>query len=262
MRSHGAKVDTLEYRRSIARTLLLKYGNMRSQPGPRQQVRTNVPVSVRKHSAEHIIITDQITQNLVFRRYRQLALVAYGVEFPHVRQDVGFCQLLSLIYPPSHILNPQNVSHLQHNKIPSTGGAGSRNKRLYALSIIRGVSRKGNRLTSLTPKELIRSNNDARGTRDTSGVLKSSIPLYCSCDRFCRKIVFKQLNINSSGHKYKFDVSPSMYKTFQDAQQEISHQMPLMNFIQDYDVIIGQIFLSLSQLPKLLKLLFILKVEI
>lgn len=59
-RSHGANVDTLEFRRSIARTLLLKYGNMRSQPGPRQQVRTNVPVSVRKYSAQHIILTGQV----------------------------------------------------------------------------------------------------------------------------------------------------------------------------------------------------------
>ncbi|XP_035455963.2 piggyBac transposable element-derived protein 3-like [Spodoptera frugiperda] len=59
-RSYGANVDTLEFRRSIARTLLLKYGNIRSQPGPRPQVRTNVPVSVRKHSADHIILTGQV----------------------------------------------------------------------------------------------------------------------------------------------------------------------------------------------------------
>lgn len=59
-RSLGANVDTLEFRRSIARNLLQKYGSGKTQPGPQKPVRTTVPVSVRKHAAQHIIVTGQV----------------------------------------------------------------------------------------------------------------------------------------------------------------------------------------------------------
>ncbi|KAI8434115.1 hypothetical protein MSG28_012255 [Choristoneura fumiferana] len=55
---------------------------------------------------------------------------------------------------------------------------GSSNK-AFSIASSGGVSTKGNLLTSLTPSEFISRSNDARGTRDTSGVLNGSISLYC-----------------------------------------------------------------------------------
>ncbi|CAK1585629.1 unnamed protein product [Parnassius mnemosyne] len=54
-RNFSKDIDTLEFRRSIARTLLQKYGNDKQHPGPSKRVSTNVPTSVRKHNAEHMI---------------------------------------------------------------------------------------------------------------------------------------------------------------------------------------------------------------
>ncbi|KAL0830047.1 hypothetical protein ABMA28_003505 [Loxostege sticticalis] len=60
-RSLGASVDTLEFRRLIASNLLLKYGSPRTQPGSSTcPSPSNVPLSVRRHGAEHLILTGQI----------------------------------------------------------------------------------------------------------------------------------------------------------------------------------------------------------
>lgn len=61
-RSMGANVDTLEFRRSIARTLLLKYGTDKTRPLGAHPVKvmTNVPLAVRRHAANHMIM---VTQN-------------------------------------------------------------------------------------------------------------------------------------------------------------------------------------------------------
>lgn len=48
-------IDTLEFRRSIARSLLQKYGIDKRRTGPSKRVYTTVPPSVRKHNAEHMI---------------------------------------------------------------------------------------------------------------------------------------------------------------------------------------------------------------
>lgn len=65
-RSMGAAVDTLEFRRSIARSLLQKYGLVKRHPGPQPVLKYSVmqqkkvPMSVRKHSAEHLILTGHV----------------------------------------------------------------------------------------------------------------------------------------------------------------------------------------------------------
>lgn len=61
-RSFGNNVDTLEFRRSIARSLLQKYGISRLHTGPIRPLHltTTVPVTVRRHGADHIILTGQI----------------------------------------------------------------------------------------------------------------------------------------------------------------------------------------------------------
>ena len=58
-RSLGANVNTLEFRRSIARTLLLKYGKARVHPGVPLKVVSNVPASVRRHAADHMIVVSE-----------------------------------------------------------------------------------------------------------------------------------------------------------------------------------------------------------
>lgn len=54
-RNFSNDIDTLEFRRSIARTLLQKYGNDKQRPGTSKRVSTSVSTSVRKHNAEHMI---------------------------------------------------------------------------------------------------------------------------------------------------------------------------------------------------------------
>lgn len=60
-RSLGSTTDTLEHRRALARSLLQKYGDIKSQPGPSPARRfsISVPQSVRKHNADHMILTGQ-----------------------------------------------------------------------------------------------------------------------------------------------------------------------------------------------------------
>jgi hypothetical protein len=62
-RSYGSIVDTLEFRRSFARALLLKYGTAKTQTGPAKShipASSSVPVTVRRHAADHIILTGQV----------------------------------------------------------------------------------------------------------------------------------------------------------------------------------------------------------
>lgn len=59
-RSMGTNVDTLAFRRSIAKSLLLKYGIPKEHTGPKQRPSLTLPVAVRQHEAQHIILTGQL----------------------------------------------------------------------------------------------------------------------------------------------------------------------------------------------------------
>ncbi|CAB3258788.1 unnamed protein product [Arctia plantaginis] len=54
-RQYRGDIDTLEFRRSIARTLLQNHGTEKVHPGLIRKVQTSVPYTVRKHNAEHMI---------------------------------------------------------------------------------------------------------------------------------------------------------------------------------------------------------------
>lgn len=59
-KSLGSSVDTLDFRRSISRTLLLRYGMPRNKPGPSNpSTSRQIPSAVRTFAADHMIITQQ-----------------------------------------------------------------------------------------------------------------------------------------------------------------------------------------------------------
>lgn len=54
-RFYSKDTDTLEFRRSIARSLMLKYADKKKRPGPSRRILSEVPPSVRRHNSDHMI---------------------------------------------------------------------------------------------------------------------------------------------------------------------------------------------------------------
>jgi hypothetical protein len=58
----------------------------------------------------------------------------------------------------------------------------------------------------------------------------------------------KELNVDGGRHEHEFQIFPLEQQALQDSEHEISMQMSLVDFVQNYDVVSGKLWVSLNLL--------------